>query len=298
MFFSKIPKVAVFATVSILAILSGFVLLAPRDVQADLQTSWSWPITLDCTNSGNCNVPAGLASDVGIPDLREAVPQQIGLQNDHQKSYLRISTSIANTGNGQWQMKAVVPATPDLPQLAEQQLLHSDGSFALGEIVSQFEYHPAHKHFHIASVSEYQLFTASGPTDTNPFDGVDTGIGSEKVTFCLIDWVKISDNSPNTERAYSACDGEFQGVSPGWMDQYHQDLEGQELEVTNLPTGYYFLVLTANPEHHFIESDFSNNSSWVLLKYINDNKGNPKFEIISHSDCGEFPGLCEYSANR
>ena len=298
MFFSKIPKVAVFATVSILAILSVFVFLAPRDVQADLQTIWDWDITPDCANSGNCNVPDDLDSDVGIPDLREAVPQQIGLQNDHQKSYLRISTSIANTGNGQWQMKAVVPATPDLPQLAEQQLLHSDGSLAFSAIVSQFEYHPAHKHFHIASVSEYQLFTASGPSDVNPFDGVDTGIGSEKVTFCLIDWVKISDNSPNTERAYSACDGEFQGVSPGWMDQYHQDLEGQELEVTNLPTGYYFLVLTANPEHHFIESDFSNNSAWVLLKYINDNKGNPKFEIISHSDCGEFPGLCEYSANR
>ena len=124
------------------------------------------------------------------------------------------------------------------------------------------------------------------------------GIGSQKVTFCLIDWIKISDNSPNTERAYSACDGEFQGVSPGWMDQYHQDLEGQELDVTNLPTGYYFLVLTANPEHHFIESDFSNNSSWVLFHYVNDDSGNPKFEILNHSDCGQFPGLCEFNANR
>ena len=298
MFFAKIPKAAVFSTVSILAILSVFTLLAPRDVQADHQAGWDWDITTDCANSGNCNVPADLDSDVGIPDLREAVPQQMGLQNDHQKSYLRISTSIANTGTGQWQMKAVNPATPSEPQEAEQQLLHPDGSIGFSAIVSDFEYHPAHKHFHIAAVSEYQLYEADGETDTNPFDNDYTGIGSEKVTFCLIDWVKISDNSPNTERAYSACDGEFQGVSPGWMDQYHQDLEGQELEVTDLDTGYYFLVLTANPEHHFIESDFSNNSSWVLLEYNNDNKGNPKFEIINHSDCGNFPGLCEYSANR
>jgi hypothetical protein len=298
MFLGKIPKVAVLATVSILVTLTLITLSIQKDAQADLVTDWDWDLTQACIDSGNCNVPTDLASTVGVPDLREAVPQQIGLQNDHQKSYLRISTSIANTGTGQWQMKAVNPATPNLPQLAEQQLLDSDGSLAFSAVVSQFEYHPAHKHFHIAAVSEYQLFTSNGPNDTDPSNNAFTGIGAEKVTFCLIDWVKISENSPNTERAYSACDGEFQGVSPGWMDQYHQELEGQELDVTNLSTGDYFLVLTANPEHHFIESDFSNNQSWVLFHYENDGKGNPKFQILNHSNCGDFPGLCEYSANR
>ena len=72
----------------------------------------------------------------------------------------------------------------------------------------------------------------------------------------------------------------------------------QELEVTDLRTGYYFLVLTANPEHHFIESDFSNNSSWVLFHYINDDNGNPKFEILNHSECVDVPGLCDFNANR
>lgn len=286
-----------FATISILVVFTVMSVLIQKNAQADLVTSWPWTLDPSCT-SGNCNIPADLESNVGIPDLREAVPQQIGLQNDHHKSYLRISTSIANTGTGQWQMKAVIPATPDLPQGAEQQLLDSNGNLAFSAVVSQFEYHPAHKHFHIAAVSEYQLFTAGGPSDTDPSNNEAVGIGSEKVTFCLIDWIKISDNSPNTERAYSACDGEFQGVSPGWMDQYHQDLEGQELNVTDLASGYYFLVLTANPEHHFIESDFSNNQSWVLLHYVNDDNGNPKFEILNHSNCGDSPGLCEYSANR
>ena len=264
------------------------------------QTSWYWQVDPTCLvgTTYKCNVPAGLNSQVGIPDLREAIPQQIGLQNTNHNSYLRISTSVANTGTGQWQMKSVIPPTVAQPQQAMQQLLNPDGTSAFNAVVSSFQYHPAHKHFHIAAVTSYELFTADGPLDTNPSNNVSTGISSQKVTSCLIDWVKISDNSPNNERAYSDCYGDLQGVSPGWMDQYHHSLAGQELNVTNLPTGYYFLILTANPERNFIESDFDNNQSWMLIKYINDQKGNPKVQIISNSPCPDYPGMCEYSANR
>jgi hypothetical protein len=193
-------------------------------------------------------------------------------------------------------MRSSVPADEQTTQLAKQQLLLSDGSLWNEYTVSQFEYHPAHKHFHIAAVSSYELYKANGPTDTTPIDK--TNVGSQKVTFCLIDWIKISDNSPDNERTYADCNGQFQGVSPGWMDQYHQDLEGQELDVTNVPTGYYFIVVTANPEHNFIETDFTNNQAWILIHYINDNKGNPKLKILNHSECPDYPGLCEYSPNR
>lgn len=298
MFTDKIPRIAIFAITAILIVfaVSG----TSKNAQATVLTSWSWTVDPSCLQGDmyKCNVPAGLSPSVGIPDLREAVPQQIGLQNTNHNSYLRVSTAIANTGTGQWQMKSVIPPTVTQPQQAEQQLLNPDGTIGFSAIVSDFEYHPAHKHFHIAAVSSYELYTADGSNDNDPSNNVATGIGAQKVTFCLIDWVKISGNSPNNQRAYSSCDGDFQGVSPGWMDQYHQSLEGQELNVTNLPTGYYFVVLTSNPEHHFIESNFNNNISWTLLHYINDNKGNPKLEILGHSDCTEFPGLCQFNANR
>jgi hypothetical protein len=270
-----------------------------KDVQAD-ENNWIWTVDSSCGNildGYHCNIPSGAnAAHALIPDLREAVPQQIGLQNSHQTTTLRISTSVANTGDGQWQMRSDVPADEQTTQLAKQQLLLSDGSLWNEYTVSQFEYHPAHKHFHIAAVSSYELYTANGPTDTEPI--TKTNVGSQKVTFCLIDWIKISDNSPNNERAYSDCNGQFQGVSPGWMDQYHQELEGQELDVTNVPTGYYFIVVTANPEHNFIEKDFTNNQAWILIHYINDGKGNPKLEILNHSECPGYPGLCEYKPNR
>lgn len=272
-----------------------------NDVQAlkPNQSPWGWQVDSSCVNpSGayNCNIPVG--TDALIPDLREAVPQQIGLQNSHQKTTLRISTAVANTGEGLWQMRAGIPATESEPQLALQQLLKSDGSLWNEYPVSQFQYHPAHKHFHIAAVTSYELYSADGPNDTYPDPEHKTDAKAEKVTSCLIDWVKISDNSPNHERTYSACDGEFQGVTPGWMDQYRQSIPGQELDVTDTPTGYYFVVITANPARNFIETDFTNNQAWLLVHYTNDSNGNPKLEILNESECPEYPGLCEYSANR
>lgn len=288
---SKTPMIAIFAI--------AVITVSMQQVDA-VQTSWYWTVDPACLvgTTYKCNVPDGLSSSVGIPDLREAAIQHIGLQNTKHESYLRVSTAIANTGTGQWQMKSVIPPTTTEPQQAMQQLLNPDGTPAFNAIVSSFEYHEAHKHFHISAVTSYELVTADGPSDTDPTNNISTGISAQKVTSCLIDWVKISDNAPGNERTYSDCFGELQGVSPGWMDQYHQATPGQELNVTNLPTGYYFVVLTANPERNFIESDFTNNQSWTLIKFTNDFKGNPKVNILGNSPCPDYPGLCEYSANR
>ncbi|MGI0057132.1 MAG: lysyl oxidase family protein [Nitrosarchaeum sp.] len=295
---NKNKNVMILSVTVILITVGAITLTSIKDAQA-YDDVWSWKVDSSCGNAKNgfhCNIPVGAVGIAKIPDLREAVPQQIGLQNTQQHTTLRISTSIANIGDGQWQMRSETPATPTLPQLAKQQLLKSDGTLWNEYTVSEFQYHPEHKHFHIAAVTSYELYTASGPYDTHPT--TKTGTGAQKVTFCLIDWIKISDNSPNNERAYSLCDGQFQGVSPGWMDQYHHELEGQELDMTNVSSGYYFLVVTANPEHHFIETDFTNNQSWVLIHYNNDNKGNPKFEILNQSACPDYPGLCAFSPNR
>jgi hypothetical protein len=268
----------------------------------DIQAMDTWSIDPVCGNPTDgyvCNVPVdAIASGALIPDLRESLPQQIGLQNSHQKTTLRMTTAISNTGEGLWQMRAENPATITEPQLALQQLVKSDGSLWNEYSVSEFAYHPAHKHFHIAAVTSYELYEASGPDAIFTGNEIKTGAKAEKVTSCLIDWVKISDNSPNHERVYSACDGEFQGVSPGWMDQYHHATEGQELDVTDIPTGYYFIVITANPERNFIETDFTNNQAWLLIHFINDPNGNPKLKILDESECPDYPGLCEYSTNR
>ena len=39
-----------------------------------------------------------------------------------------------------------------------------------------------------------------------------------------------------------------QGVSPGWVEEYPWDIEGQYVDITGLPEGAYFLVVTADPD--------------------------------------------------
>ena len=88
----------------------------------------------------------------------------------------------------------------------------------------------------------------------------------------------------------------MQGISVGWVDQYHQSLEGQGLDITSAVPGRYYLVSTSNPEHTFIESSYDNNTSWLGFDLTRSSNGNPKITIVDHSDCSV--GLCGYTTNR
>jgi hypothetical protein len=235
--------------------------------------------------AASCDTNGGL-----IPDLQVAVPQHLQLTKEDKEYVLRLSNGIANTGEGVWQMVPVIPADKNNPQKANQQFLDSNGNIvATCPTESSSVYHPAHKHFHISDVAEFSVRTDSPKGDV---------IGSSlKVTSCLIDWIRLDGNSPNNERVYSSCDSGVQGISPGWVDQYHMSLEGQAVLVTKAvdksktnPETTYYLVSEANPKGFFTEKSSNNNAAWVQFKIKSDETGNPKLEITGHSPCND--GLC------
>jgi hypothetical protein len=76
-----------------------------------------------------------------------------------------------------------------------------------------------------------------------------------------------------------------QGISAGWGDQYHHQLEGQELEITGAEPGIYYLVSTANPDGNFLETTTTNNQAWTSFRVSRDSKGNAKVAEIAHSPC-------------
>jgi len=155
-----------------------------------------------------------------------------------------------------------------------------------------FVFHPAHNHWHIGDVALFEVRKGSprGPV---------VGPNSIKTTFCLIDWYKLEGNAPRPERTFFDCATSFQGVSAGWVDQYHQSLEGQSLDLTGVPEADdYYLVSTSNFSRIFLESDYTNNSAWVRFRLYRDSNGNRKIEATSHSPC-ESPSLCgEQTPNR
>jgi hypothetical protein len=220
-----------------------------------------------------------------LPDLRTVVPDHLQIQNTGQQEYLRFSNGIANTGHGDLRLRPEFPLGDiNQPQLAIQELLDANRNLVSSQVVSEFEYHPAHHHWHINDIALFAVHAGS-PT------GAVYGTTSIKVTFCLIDWYKMDDNSPTGERIYWDCLGAYQGIQPGWVDQYHQATEGQEVNITGAPAGVYYLVSTANPDHNLLEEDYSNNTAWVSFMLSRSNNGNPKINITGHSACAT-PALC------
>lgn len=226
-----------------------------------------------------------------LPDLRTVVPLHLQIVNKQQSEILRFSNGVANTGAGPWRMRPRFPVDSTLQtQDAIQEILDAHGNVVEEKVVSQFAFHEEHKHWHINGIALFELRQGSpaGPV---------VGANSIKTTFCLIDWYKLEGNSNTAERTYFDCTS-TQGISVGWVDQYHQSTVGQQLDVSGIPAGLYYLVSTANPDGIFIEQDYSNNTAWVGFVLTRDSNGNPKIDIVSRSLC-DTPALCgEGAPNR
>jgi hypothetical protein len=247
----------------------------------------------------------GACADGLLPDMQPIVPHHLQIQNTGGREYLRLANGIANVGAGPWHLHPehnIVGETGTTTAI--QDIWNKVGgpsdptaSIVCSVATTQFEFHAAHNHWHIGSVAQFAvqkaLDTGLGGSIGAPVVN-DRGIAqSFKTTFCLIDWVRIDDNSNTPNRVYWACDrtAPYQGVSAGWIDQYHHSLEGQEVDLTGAPIGIYYLTVDVNDEDLFVESNPDNNLSWVSFRLSRDSKGNPKISLISHSACGS-PNLC------
>jgi hypothetical protein len=244
-----------------------------------------------------------------LPDLRTVVPTHLQLVNQQQRETLRFSNGIANTGVGPWALRPEPPLSSAVDTVSAVQEFRDSGAlYKCGtqpkqvtqcynvvseKVAGTFQFHPAHNHWHIGDVA---LFEVRKGSPTGPV----VGGNSIKTTFCLIDWYKLSDNAPSSERVFFDCYTSFQGISSGWVDQYHQSTEGQQLDLTGVPNASdYYLVSTANYARIFTEADYTNNTAWVKFRLSADSKGNRKIEVTGHSPCVMGSGLCgERSTNR
>jgi hypothetical protein len=243
-----------------------------------------------------------------LPDMRTVVPQHLNLVNEHQQETLRFSNGIANTGAGPWALRPDPPLSDAVDTVsAVQEIRDSNNYYKCGEqpkqvtacynVVSEsvagtFQFHPAHNHWHIGDVA---LFEVRKGSPTGPI----VGGNSIKTTFCLIDWYKLDDNAKTPERVFFDCYRSFQGISSGWVDQYHQSTEGQQLDLTGVANANdYYLVSTANYARVFKESNYDNNTAWVKFSLSEGSNGNRKVTVLERSPC-DSPGLCgEGSTNR
>ena len=178
-----------------------------------------------------------------------------------------------------------------------QEILDADGNVAETHEAGVARFHIKHNHWHQADVAAFTLRQGT-------IDGAILAQAA-KVTFCLIDY-DFDKTFPvrRSERVYWDCNGETQGISVGWGDEYHHSTPGQSLDITGLPEGIYYLTHRANPSGYWLESNTVNNFSWMKLQLVR--KGaNPKIVILDQKQCPitdpedpDYQILCGNTSNK
>jgi len=133
-----------------------------------------------------------------------------------------------------------------------------------------FEHSPCHGHYHFTGYADYRLLDLAG---------TEVGAG-HKQAFCLVDL-----DCPAGMVGDYRCD--FQGISAGCADIYSQALDCQWVDVTDVPSGQYRLVIEINGERLLAEADYTNNVAEVPVVVC-------RAEIVG--DCEMFsscPGGCD-----
>src|SRR3954469_9846258 len=160
------------------------------------------------------------------PNIVEQVPDHLSIENDHQREWLRFTTTHINLGPGDLQIRGGGQIAPcdidgihyDQCTVATQELLDTNRNVVMTHPAGVAFFHPEHNHWHQSGVASFAI------KQDNPYTGTEVATGV-KITFCFVDVVftgVTGSEKKATPRRYFECNGDFQGLAVGWGDSYHQ----------------------------------------------------------------------------
>jgi len=193
-----------------------------------------------------------------LPDLVAVAPGQLTVKDVGGRWQLGFSSAIENQGTGDLIVEG--RAGDEAGRMDAVQLIpHADGSQSKRALPTPLWFTPdgGHNHWHLPAAMRYELRTPDG----------EVAARDVKSGFCLGDRYPTTPNAP--PRGYVTNCGARQpelttlrmGISPGYGDKYGPFLEGQQIDIDDLPAGDYLLLHRANPDLALLESDTSNNES-------------------------------------
>jgi hypothetical protein len=223
----------------------------------------------------------------GIPQYPDLMPWadkqrgyiygwSIDTQQTPGRTLLRFSNAAINAGAGVAELNGGPVNPGGLTQQVFQRVYATDGS-SKQYLAGNFIYHPQHAHVHFEDFANYNLRIATPPDGSS--EGSTYGAGaiqaaSEKVSFCLLDSVMYDNMLPGAPQSAqnTSCSNAKQGISVGWADLYDKSLFGQWIDVTDVPSGRYWLEVELDPLNHLSESNERNNMARILIDvHHNDN---------------------------
>ena len=206
-----------------------------------------------------------------LPDLRSLDAHDMRIEVTPQGRRLRFAAALANDGPGPLVLKPRDRRDCLRGEHAATQVLFvdsdGDGRFRRGrdertrrQFAGCMLRHRGHDHWHFDAMAAYSL--------RRP-DAARSLARRPKVSFCLRDNTRIEGAATSVRREhYGECSAtRLQGISPGWVDVYGADLDGQWLA---LPRGVrdevVCLDLEADPRGLVEEADETDNATSVAVR--------------------------------
>lgn len=218
-----------------------------------------------------------------LPDLRTLplFDLHVRLLPGGQRS-LRLANTIWNSGRGPLELTGEFNAANNTTRV-QQHVYTTDGK-ERQILVGEFVWHPTHDHWHFAEFTLYQLWTLEA----------DHSLGrvvasSDKLSYCVVDTDVVDPSRPgfSHRRRYASCNQRYQGLSVGWGDTYKSYLDGQSLDLTGLPDGFYALTSEVNPNGLILEEDYTNNSTRTYLALQGDRLITYSAKQLKAIECAE-----------
>ena len=184
----------------------------------------------------------GEADDL-LPNLAQAVPDELsgrtGGTLEEPTFFLGFKSAAANLGDGPLVVLGSRRGIGQDEMTLRQRIERTDGSQRTVPLRATLRYVRSsdHSHWHVLGFMRYELRNA---------DGVRL-VRDRKTGFCLGDRYRVEQSLPGRAPSarYSDRCGKGaprllrirEGISVGWGDDYSPHLEGQELDLTELPGG-------------------------------------------------------------
>jgi Lysyl oxidase len=210
-------------------------------------------------------LPSAPAADGDLlPDLGMARVTDVKIDKSSDgRRLLRYSTEIANVGQGAFELN-LHRATVNDPMTTAQRIYTSTGFRDVSTSPTLVFAGDGHNHWHVRDLETVEL----NRSDNGSKVGTDAKVG-----FCFLDHLRFRLALPGApqDRVYGGCGGPTSldvrmGLSVGWSDQYSWNLPDQYIDITGLTAGRYRLNVVADAGNWFVESNETNNATWVDIQ--------------------------------
>lgn len=244
------------------------------------------PAQPSATSSSSLSVqdgPAELLPNLVSLDATELIVESVG-----ERRRLRFAGTLANTGPGPLVLQPRSRGRCSPGEHAAHQLLHvdtsGDGRFQRNLDAQERRAfagcmlrHRGHDHWHFDAMASYAL----------RLPGAVAAVADRpKVSFCLRDNERLDDVVGPPREHFGDCSAtRVQGISPGWVDVYGPDLDGQWLMLPRTFTGgLVCLDLAADPRGLVRETDETDNATTTAVRI---RRG--RAQVASTTRCGSGP---------